>query len=251
MSTDEANRVRLHASAAGLSVSEWTRRALLESVECPAWARLMLGEFLALRSVVVDLQRDLIQGVNPSTERVKAILVLGNLKEAGKAFRMMPGPEDNRPVFTITDWAKQRRGWIFVTSTPDTIDAVRPLQSLWLDMLILKLQGGKRPALLNWFGRAQRFCGFRPATPILPRVWLMIDELADLNALPQLHKALTKQRKSGNPICLGFQGMSQLDALYGKKAETILSSTARSATVLTTLPTPDSLGPKSTHSRAG
>jgi hypothetical protein len=90
-------------------------------------------------------------------------------------------------------------------------------------MLILKLQSGKRPALLNWFGRAQRFCGFRPATPILPRVWLMIDELADLNALPQLHKALTKQRKSGNPICLGFQGMSQLDALYGKKAETILS----------------------------
>jgi hypothetical protein len=51
----------------------------------------------------------------------------------------------------------------------------------------------------------------------------MIDELADLNALPQLHKALTKQRKSGNPIVLGFQGMSQLDALYGKKAETILS----------------------------
>ena len=149
--------------------------------------------------------------------------VLGNLNEAGKAFRLMPGPEDNRPVFTITEWAKDRRGWIFITSTPDTIDAVRPLQSLWLDMFILKLQSSKRPALLNWFGRAQRFCGFRPAMPIQPRVWLMIDELADLNALPQLHKALTKQRKSGNPICLGFQGMSQLDALYGKKAETILS----------------------------
>jgi hypothetical protein len=38
-----------------------------------------------------------------------------------------------------------------------------------------------------------------------------------------LHSALTKQRKSDNPIVLGFQGMSQLDALYGKKAETILS----------------------------
>jgi len=148
--------------------------------------------------------------------------VLGNLNEAGKAFRIMPGPE-GRPLFTITDWAKHRRGWIFITSTPDTIDAIRPLQSLWLDMLILKLQSGKRPAFLNWFGRIQRFCGFRPSTPILPRVWLMIDELADLNALPQLHKALTKQRKSGNPIVLGFQGMSQLDALYGKKAETILS----------------------------
>ncbi len=149
--------------------------------------------------------------------------VLGNLNEAGKGFRMMPGPDDKRPVFTITEWAQHRQGWIFITSTPDTIDALRPLQSLWLDMLILKLQGGRRPALLNWFARAQKFCGFPASDRILPRVWLMIDELADLNALPQLHKALTKQRKSGNPIVLGFQGMSQLDALYGKKAETILS----------------------------
>jgi type IV secretory pathway TraG/TraD family ATPase VirD4 len=56
-----------------------------------------------------------------------------------------------------------------------------------------------------------------------PRVWMVLDELASLNALPQLHNALTKQRKSDNPIVLGFQGMSQLDAIYGKKAETILS----------------------------
>ena len=74
----------------------------------------------------------------------------------------MPGPEDNRPVFTVTEWAQRRRGWIFITSTPDTIDAVRPLQSLWLDMLILKLQGGRRPALLNWYHRAQRFADSAP-----------------------------------------------------------------------------------------
>lgn len=52
---------------------------------------------------------------------------------------------------------------------------------------------------------------------------MILDELASLNALPQLHSAMTKQRKSDNPIVLGFQGMSQLDAIYGKKAETILS----------------------------
>ena len=34
---------------------------------------------------------------------------------------------------------------------------------------------------------------------------------------------MREQRKSDNPIVLGFQGMSQLDALYGKRAETILS----------------------------
>jgi len=104
----------------------------------------------------------------------------------------------------VREWAKRRQGWIFITSTPDTIDALRPMQSLWLDMLILKLQSEEcRP------GQA--------------RVWMILDELASLNALPQLHSAMTKQRKSDNPIVLGFQGMSQLDAVYGKKAETILS----------------------------
>jgi type IV secretory pathway TraG/TraD family ATPase VirD4 len=78
------------------------------------------------------------------------------------------------------------------------------MQSLWLDMLILKLQTAA-------------------PEPGQSRVWMVLDELASLNALPQLHNALTKQRKSDNPIVLGFQGMSQLDAIYGKKAETILS----------------------------
>jgi hypothetical protein len=130
--------------------------------------------------------------------------ILGSLNEAGKPLRMMPNRPEGRRSWTVREWAKSRRGWIFITSTPDTIDALRPMQSLWLDMLILKLQYAEA-------GRDQF------------RVWMILDELASLNALPQLHSAMTKQRKSDNPIVLGFQGMSQLDAIYGKKAETILS----------------------------
>jgi hypothetical protein len=130
--------------------------------------------------------------------------ILGSLNKAGKPLRMMPVTAEGRRTWTVREWAKQRRGWIFITSTPETLDALRPLQSLWLDMLILKLQSGGT-------GEGQS------------RVWMILDELAALNALPQLHAALTRQRKSDNPIVLGFQGMSQLDALYGKKAETILS----------------------------
>jgi type IV secretory pathway TraG/TraD family ATPase VirD4 len=130
--------------------------------------------------------------------------ILGSLNHAGKPLRMMPAEPAGRRIWTAREWAKQRRGWIFITSTPDTLDALRPLQSLWLDMLILKLQSGE-------------------TQPGQKRVWMILDELAALSALPQLHAALTKQRKSDNPIVLGFQGMSQLDALYGKKAETILS----------------------------
>lgn len=132
--------------------------------------------------------------------------ILGSLNEAGKPLRMMPThPEDGRRTWTVRQWAKERKGWLFITSTADTIDALRPLQSLWLDMLILKLQSTE-------------------ARPGLARVWMVLDELASLNALPQLMSALTKQRKSNNPIVLGFQSMAQLAAAYGdKQSETILS----------------------------
>jgi type IV secretory pathway TraG/TraD family ATPase VirD4 len=55
------------------------------------------------------------------------------------------------------------------------------------------------------------------------RCWLVLDEVQELQRLPQLPKALTRQRKSDNPIVVGFQGMAQMDANYGKQAETMLS----------------------------
>jgi type IV secretory pathway TraG/TraD family ATPase VirD4 len=61
-----------------------------------------------------------------------------------------------------------------------------------------------------------------PAKP----VWFVLDELASLNKLPQLHTVVTESRKSGNPVVLGFQGRSQLEKRYGKDAEVILSQPA-------------------------
>ena len=54
----------------------------------------------------------------------------------------------------------------------------------------------------------------------------MLDELASLQRLPQLHTAITENRKSGNPVVLGFQGRSQLETRYGGDAKTILSQPA-------------------------
>ena len=50
--------------------------------------------------------------------------------------------------------------------------------------------------------------------------------LQSLHALPQLHTAITENRKARNPVVLGFQGRSQLEELYGLKAETMLSQPA-------------------------
>jgi hypothetical protein len=131
--------------------------------------------------------------------------ILGSLNEAGKPLRMMPSDPAGRRRWTVRDWVNDRRGWLFITSTPNTIDALRPMQSLWLDMLILSLQSSENDLEHS-------------------RVWLILDELASVNALPQLQTAMTKQRKSGNPIVLGFQSMAQVADAYGdKKAETILS----------------------------
>ena len=54
----------------------------------------------------------------------------------------------------------------------------------------------------------------------------MLDELASLQHLPQLKTAVTENRKSNNPMVLGFQGKAQVEALYGHVAEAMLSQPA-------------------------
>jgi hypothetical protein len=81
-----------------------------------------------------------------------------------------------------------------------------PLTSLWLDMLVLRLMNRGQP-------------GHRA-------VWFVLDELASLQRLPQLHTAVTENRKSNNPVVLGFQGRSQVEARYGHDAEAMLSQPA-------------------------
>jgi hypothetical protein len=64
--------------------------------------------------------------------------------------------------------------------------------------------------------------GLRGSRP----VWFILDELATLQRLPQLHTAITENRKSHNPVVIGFQGRSQLETRYGNDAEAILSQPA-------------------------
>jgi hypothetical protein len=63
-----------------------------------------------------------------------------------------------------------------------------------------------------------------------------LDELASLQKLPQLHTAITENRKSRNPIVLGFQGKAQLEVIYGHLAEVMLSQPATKIFLKTTEP---------------
>ncbi|HEV2498075.1 MAG TPA: type IV secretion system DNA-binding domain-containing protein [Terriglobia bacterium] len=92
---------------------------------------------------------------------------------------------------------------MFLTSRPETRETLRPLISLWLDFLVLRLT-------------AQTDYPERP-------VWVIMDELASLETLPTLPLALTESRKSNTRMVLGLQGRSQIEVRYSREAESMLS----------------------------
>jgi type IV secretory pathway TraG/TraD family ATPase VirD4 len=131
--------------------------------------------------------------------------VLASLNMVADTLKLLPAEGDATCRWSASEWSKTRTGWLFLTSTPETRPRLVPLTSLWLDTLVLRLMNGQP--------------GPRPT-------WFVLDELASLQRLPQLHTAITENRKSNNPVVLGFQGRSQLETRYGHDAEAILSQPA-------------------------
>lgn len=144
--------------------------------------------------------------------------VLSELNMVAGALQLLPKRENTKTAWTAAAWARERRGWLFISSTPETNPILLPLMSMWLDMLVLRLSSGDP----NW-------------AKVHP-VWMVIDEVANLQKLPKLETALTQSRKSNVRIVLGFQGRSQLDHLYGLKAEVMLSQPATKVFLKTTEP---------------
>jgi type IV secretory pathway TraG/TraD family ATPase VirD4 len=153
--------------------------------------------------------------IDPRAQQQRAG-VLGSLGLVADSLRLLPKKGEVSGRWTATEWAEKRQGWIFLTSLPAEREALRPLQSLWIDWLVLRL--------LNEPTKEQK------------RVWFVIDELASLQKLPQLHTAIVESRKSRNPIVLGFQGKAQLEYLYGHLAEVMLSQPATSVWLTTKEP---------------
>ena len=143
--------------------------------------------------------------------------VLSSLGLVADSLRMLLTLEDAKGHrWCATEWAETRRGWIFITSRTTERDALQPLHSLWIDWLVLRLLSAPK----------------EHQTP----VWFVLDELASLQRLPQLHTAITENRKSKNPLVLGFQGKAQLENIYGHIAEVMLSQPATKIFLKTTEP---------------
>lgn len=102
--------------------------------------------------------------------------VLASLGLVAKCFRILPEKGDTDRTWNARTWAKDRKGWVFITSRPAERETLRPLHSLWIDLLVMRLLTAPQP-------------GQKP-------VWFVIDELASLQKLPQLHTAITENRKA-------------------------------------------------------
>ena len=71
--------------------------------------------------------------------------VLGSLNMVADSFRLLPTEAEGNGLWAATEWAEKRQGWIFITSRPALREALRPLISLWLDILVLRLLNGTAP----------------------------------------------------------------------------------------------------------
>jgi Type IV secretion-system coupling protein DNA-binding domain len=130
--------------------------------------------------------------------------VIGTLNNVADTLSLLKSEKDAQRHWTAWEWAKRRQGWLFLTSTPGTRDALMPLHSLWLDLLTLRLLD-------------------QADDPTVRRVYMGLDELSTLNRLPQLETALTQNRKANTSILVGLQGQAQLETKYGHIAETLLA----------------------------
>ncbi len=132
--------------------------------------------------------------------------VMGSLSDVGDTLKLLPTPDECQGQISLTEWAGQRRGWIFITSTQDTREALRPLHAAFIDILL------------------KRLMSTRPEWGSVHPCWLIVDEVHALKRLPALYNGLVEGRKYGIKIVQGTQGRTQYDDNYGHLARTMLAA---------------------------
>ena len=109
--------------------------------------------------------------------------------------------------FTIDEWLQNGIGNIYITSHSDLKETLKPALSLFLSMLIMKVN-----ALPNDSNRKIR--------------WIL-DEINQLYPQKFLPDLLTQSRSKGSQVILGIQDKAQFDENYGKNnADSIIGCCA-------------------------
>ncbi len=140
--------------------------------------------------------------LDPSSEKT-AISVRSNVANYTSALRYLPL---ERRSFGLRQWVHTERSdeWIFLNAADAQLASVRPLLSMWLEVLT--------NALLSLPASQSR------------RIWLVIDELPALQKIPSLEDFLARARKHGGCGVIAIQGLSQLQDRYGSTGAQTLTN---------------------------
>lgn len=114
-------------------------------------------------------------------------------------------------AFSMNEWIQRGRGWLFMPYKADQIAALKPIITTWMRTAIfstLSLNEGDS------------------------RLWFVIDELDALGKIDGLPDALTRLRKFGGRVVLGFQSIGPLEAIYGKGYGSTITENASNTLIL-------------------
>jgi len=137
--------------------------------------------------------------------------ILATAANAVKPFYHLPQLDQASRIWSARSWAETRRGWVFLSSTEDARAAIQRLQGVWLDSLVRWLMSAE-------IGSDQ--------------VWIMADELPAMEYQPQIEKLITRGRKRGLAVVMGFQNVSQLRSIYGRDGAITLTSSPTTKVIL-------------------
>ncbi len=140
--------------------------------------------------------------------------VLASLHVVADALKLLPDEPDTTARWSAAEWAWHGRGWVFLTSPPPMRERLRPVTTLWLDLLLRRLMDG---------------------TDGSPRTWVVVNDVATLDRLPHL-PLVVHDPHARTPLVLGVRGRSRLDARYGPEAEALLARPTTKIFLRTTEP---------------
>src|SRR5215831_4830436 len=179
------------------------------------FARMLEFKPTAARIVEMLTDENLIDEIVKGTEHARLIDkdakgqrggVLATLSEIGESLKLLPAEDECSTTVSLTGWTRRRSGWIFITNTQDTRDALRPLQAAWINILMKRLMATP------------------PAASREHPCWVVVDEVHSLKRLPALSSVLVEGRKYGLKLILGTQNKAQFEEHYGRNAATMLSA---------------------------
>ena len=132
----------------------------------------------------------------------QALSVFSVMMQHCRCFEFMAGNEGS---FSISDWIEKGTGCIFITNNSEVQDTLRPILSLFIDLLARKLLS-------------------LPDTTT-KKTFFLLDEFGTLQRLPSILKLLTMGRSKGACCYIGIQDFGQIDKIYSKEhRQTIINS---------------------------